>query len=626
MIRTNEEILKQMAVYTTEQHNGIECGLSNLDNIIRLDKKRFTIVTSTANMGKTTFINYYCYKMAQTHKLKTLFLSFENDEDLFYYKLKKTYMGNEFVNYSRYLPFLECNFRNLDDIFKEIEEYRTQWGFDILVIDPMESLQLYMNNNYRSEDYANVLERIRQYTKDKDIITILAAHQRKPLAEGEEPTIFGIFGSISFANKADNIIGISQIKQDNPQKTPITKVTTLKIRHNFTEGRKGETAYFGFIPIYEHFQPIEETEINDFDWGNYALTERAKNEVMEIQKQVFKEIANKAETNDESFAYFALQQPINKGIDNIKAEEQKELESENKAFLEQTKVSVYNRFQYVQDVTLKDALNMGNDYAEQIERCRYLKSQGEENEYKELKRQLPSYTTCGTFTERKADKVIHYNNMCTIDIDNVEDVEKAKADIKQLPFVLYAAKSVGGKGLFCLVRLDGSKDDYIKHWYALKDDFEGIGYKVDESCKDVSRLRFISHDENPYINYHAEVYTRKKEIQIKTPSTLSLGKNDNEKGLTPTEQNTLENMMKDIATNHLQLSKNHADTLYIASVLSSLCGEDGRQYLHVIRQQRSGYDAIKIDDLYDYAAANNTEHYTLGALIMKYKQAKRNRK
>ena len=119
MIRTNEEILQQMAVYTTEQHNGIKCGIDNLDDILRLERKRFTIVTSTANQGKTTFINYYCYMMARTNGMKTLFLSFENDEDLFYYKLKKLYNGNEFVNYSRYLPILECNFKTLDDIFKK---------------------------------------------------------------------------------------------------------------------------------------------------------------------------------------------------------------------------------------------------------------------------------------------------------------------------------------------------------------------------------------------------------------------------------------------------------------------------------------------------------------------------
>lgn len=600
----DEQILQELDVYCKEDHNGIKSGIPNLDEIVRLDKKRFTIVTSNENQGKTTFLNFYAYMMAQTNNFKTLFLSFENDKWLFYNKLKKVYKGNEFVKYSRFLDY--NGFTSIDDIFNAINEYKEIWGFDILVIDPFESLQMFMGGNYKSEDYAVVLERMRQYGKDANIITILCAHQKK-LEPNEEPSINKIFGSVSFGNKADNVISIQQVKPF------ITKVKALKIRHNFAEGLKGDSVFFRFNEESEHFTPIEEKEVNDFNFVDYVL-----NNTMEIQKQVFKEVANKAE-NDH---LFEPQEPINKGIDTNKAEEQKELETQNKAFLNDTKVSVYDRFEYVQDVTLWDALEMGKDHIKHIERCRELKNQGHENEYRELKRQLPSFTTCGTFTtERKADKVIHFNNMCTIDLDDLEDAEKAKADIKQLPFVLYCAKSVGGKGLFCLIRVDGSKDDYLKHWYALKDEFQRLGYPIDESCKDISRLRFISHDENPYINYHASIYTAKKEIQTTTPHTISFPQGNETHTLTPRERKIFDAIIEDVQTNHLQLSKNHEDTLYIARVLNSLMGEDGRQYLHIIRKQRSGYDAIKTDNLYDSTLANCTTSYTLGALRQKYNEA-----
>ena len=80
-------------------------------------------------------------------------------------------------------------------------------------------------------------------------------------------------------------------------------------------------------------------------------------------------------------------------------------------------------------------------------------------------------------------------------------------------------------------------------------------------------------------------------------------------------------IIEDVQSNHIQLSKNHEDTLYIARVLNSLMGENGRQYLHIIRQQRRGYDAIKIDNLYDSTLANCTTSYTLGALRQKYNEA-----
>ena len=84
----------------------------------------------------------------------------------------------------------------------------------------------------------------------------------------------------------------------------------------------------------------------------------------------------------------------------------------------------------------------------------------------------------------------------------------------------------------------------------------------------------------------------------------------------------LQNIMEDVQQNHLQLSKNHSDTLYLANVLSSLCGEQGRKYLHVLRQQRENYDPIKTDNLFDYSLANNTTKYSIAALKRKYMQAR----
>ena len=64
--------------------------------------------------------------------------------------------------------------------------------------------------------------------------------------------------------------------------------------------------------------------------------------------------------------------------------------------------------------------------------------------------------------------------------------------------------------------------------------------------------------------------------------------------------------------------------LNLANVLSALCGEQGRKYLHIIRRQRGRYDQQKTDNLYDYSMANNTTKYSMAALKRKYIQAKEN--
>lgn len=53
-------------------------------------------------------------------------------------------------------------------------------------------------------------------------------------------------------------------------------------------------------------------------------------------------------------------------------------------------------------------------------------------------------------------------------------------------------------------------------------------------------------------------------------------------------------------------------------------GEEGRELLHIIRQQRSGYDEFKIDKTFDEMLdkIDDNERYGLGFLISKYKEAK----
>ena len=571
------EILEQLQEFNKEKHFGIFSGINNLDKIVRFDKKRFNIVTSNENQGKTTFINFYCYMMAQRHGFKTLFLSFENDKMLFYSKQQRVYQGNDFVRFSRFLVF--DDFKSIDDIFGAFDYYLHEWGYDILIIDPFESLQLYMNGNYKSEDYASVLEKIRQYTKSRNIITILSAHQKKLTSDNDEPSVANIFGSVSFGNKADNIISVRQLKEG------VTQVKALKVRHNILEGVRGRSAYFSFTPSNERFEPISEEQAHDY-----------------------------------IFEDFALQPHENKDMGNYTEKDVKELENENKAYLSETKVSLYDNFKYLKDVSLSDALILGISCKKQIDICRLLKSQGKENEYREQKRKLPSYTATATYKgERKEVNMTNYNALCVVDLDHLQDVEKAKEDIKKLPFVLYCAKSVGGKGLFCLIRVNGSKDEYLKHWYALKDDFEGIGLQIDESCKDDSRLRFVSYDEKPYINYQATIYAKKKVCVIPSTNQAPPQTKHNQNKDCVLE---LQNIMEDVQQNHLQLSRSHSDTLYLSNVLSSVMGEDGRKYLHIIRQQRGNYDPIKTDSLFDYSLEHNTTKYSMAALRYKYNQAK----
>ena len=83
-------------------------------------------------------------------------------------------------------------------------------------------------------------------------------------------------------------------------------------------------------------------------------------------------------------------------------------------------------------------------------------------------------------------------------------------------------------------------------------------------------------------------------------------------------------MVKDIKENHLQLTKNHTDTLMLANCIANVWGEEGRTLLHIIRSQREGYDEFKTDENYTYVLEHldEGERFNLGFLFSKYKQAK----
>lgn len=97
-----------------------------------------------------------------------------------------------------------------------------------------------------------------------------------------------------------------------------------------------------------------------------------------------------------------------------------------------------------------------------------------------------------------------------IDIDKDKnpflDVDKAKRDVMQLPYVFLSMLSCRGEGVWCAVYYN--KDKFIGYVHnALKEDFRKIGYTIDDT-KDLARLRVASWDDHILIKNNVEMYNR----------------------------------------------------------------------------------------------------------------------
>lgn len=135
--------------------------------------------------------------------------------------------------------------------------------------------------------------------------------------------------------------------------------------------------------------------------------------------------------------------------------------------------------------------------------------------FSQAKRQMPCYTPSGVFSVRNSEGLIKHSGMLCIEWDKVEDVDALKDLLGGLPFVYYAGLSCSGRGVFALVKIA----EPIKHreyFKALSEYFGGIGYRVDESGKDVCRLRVASYDAEPIFNPDSEVWSELPQVVAPT--------------------------------------------------------------------------------------------------------------
>lgn len=125
--------------------------------------------------------------------------------------------------------------------------------------------------------------------------------------------------------------------------------------------------------------------------------------------------------------------------------------------------------------------------------------------FNQAKRSMPCYTPSGVFEVRNSEGLIKHSGMLCIEWDAVADCSELKELLGSLPFIYYAGLSCSGRGVFALVKI-AEPTKHREYFRALSEYFGGIGYRVDESGKDVCRLRVASWDGSPVFNPDSEVW------------------------------------------------------------------------------------------------------------------------
>ena len=264
-----------------------------------------------------------------------------------------------------------------------------------------------------------------------------------------------------------------------------------------------------------------------------------------------------------------------------------------------TKISFYSNVEdnVGTEISLRDFL-FCDQYKEQIEHIRSLQ---DENIQKRLKLQLPLATISGTFAPiRKAENLVTHSNLLCIDIDKKDNMgvdwfDDLKHEWRNIPQILYAGRSIRGKGWFAIFRI-AYPDKHKAQFEALQRDFVSSGLVIDKACKDVSRMRFISYDPEPYVNENATLYNKvwvEPKPTYHSTSTYC-GGDDIEQ---------VEKCCHIIADRGIDITATYDDWFHVGAALASL-GERGRRLFHLVSSQNAKYKAVETDKKFDNLLRN----------------------
>lgn len=244
------------------------------------------------------------------------------------------------------------------------------------------------------------------------------------------------------------------------------------------------------------------------------------------------------------------------------------------------------------DVQLSDILKAirGQKWSDIVEKYRDLSKDGKNEASDNYKRKnIPALTISGTFPgARKAAEIGTHSGFIAMDFD---DIDISVRDELYADDYTYAGfVSVGGSGLCIIVKIEPSRhlDAFkgLEHYY-----FTKYGLQIDHSCKDVSRLRFVSSDPEMAVNPDAK--------QFKKYLPKPKGRKPKIKAMASTDDD-VEMVLSQIEAKNIDLTSSYDDWVQIGYSIASKYGQtvEGLNIFKRVSQFHSEYDEEKTERKY----------------------------
>lgn len=236
-----------------------------------------------------------------------------------------------------------------------------------------------------------------------------------------------------------------------------------------------------------------------------------------------------------------------------------------------------------------------------------LRSISDEKQQKEYKlNNLCGVTMSALLGEsRTTNNVILYNNIMCIDVDEEDnkelfskyDIEYIKEKVFELSFVYCVCLSCRGKGFYFIVPIPDSQD-IDKYYTSMYHKLKKFGINIDKHCKDVTRIRFGSYDENILIKRDCEIkvfdeisieqINEKKAELINAQRCISKIKHHSHNE----QMKYLEQTIDYLISKGFDTGEHWAEWATVGKYLKTL-GENGRILFHRLSETSSGYKSYE---------------------------------
>lgn len=236
--------------------------------------------------------------------------------------------------------------------------------------------------------------------------------------------------------------------------------------------------------------------------------------------------------------------------------------------------------------------------------------QDHEQRQKEKAKILPYVTISGVFSERKNSGLLEHSGLIAIDIDGIDDVEQWRSALAEDEYTFAVFKSVSGRGLCVIVKIGTKPEDHVHYFRWLeKYYFDKFNLTIDESCKDVSRPRYVSADPDIIIKERSKRAGKLAEKKTRAKSVGWVATNSQ-----------MDRIVGEIVSKGINIAESYDDYLTCAFAIAQGYGEEGRQYFHAVCSISDKYDEQQADKKFDNALRTRSK-ITIGSFFYLCKQA-----